>query len=151
MNIKTIKSVAFSKNQTRAKAFSLIELLVVVIILGVLAAMIVPQFLGTTQEAKVSAAKANISLLESALERFNLHMDRYPTTEEGLNALVEKPASDEGKWKGPYITVLRQDPWNQPFQYRQPGVRSKGRFDVWSRGAGGTDGGEGDAADVGNW
>src|SRR5688572_949529 len=130
MNIKTIESVAFSKKQTRAKAFSLIELLVVVIILGVLAAMIVPQFLGTTQEAKVSAAKANIALLESALERFNLHMDRYPTTEEGLKALVEKPASDDGKWKGPYVTVLRQDPWNQDFQYRQPGIRGKGRFDV---------------------
>ncbi len=138
-------------NRKSNRGFTLMELLVVVIILGVLAATIIPQFMGTTQEAKVSAAKANISQLETALERFNLHMDRFPTTEEGLKVLVDAPAGEDAKWKGPYITVLRNDPWGNPFQYRIPGTHSKARFDIWSRGADNADGGEGDGADLGNW
>lgn len=138
-------------NRKSIRGFTLMELLVVVIILGVLAATIIPQFMTTTQEAKVSAAKANIAQLETALERFNLHMDRFPTAEEGLKSLVDPPAGAEGKWKGPYISVLRSDPWGNPFQYRQPGTQSKARFDIWSRGADNADGGEGDGADLGNW
>ena len=138
-------------NRTRAGGFTLIELLVVVIILGVLAATIIPQFIGTTQEAKVSAAKANISQLETAIERFNIHMDRYPSSEEGLKVLVDPPSGEDKKWKGPYISVLRSDPWGNPFQYRVPGTHGRVRFDLWSRGADGADGGEGDAADIGNW
>ncbi len=136
----------------RNRGFTLIELLVVVIILGILAATIIPQFIGTTTEAKIGAAKSNISELENALERFNIHMDRYPTTEEGLDALVRAPSGDENKkWRGPYIATLRNDPWGHPFQYRFPGTRSKTRFDLWSRGADNADGGEGDNADIGNW
>jgi general secretion pathway protein G len=138
-------------NRKRNHGFTLMELLVVVIILGVLAATIIPQFIGTTQEAKVSATKANIAQLETAIERFNLHMDRYPTTEEGLKVLVDPPVGEDTKWKGPYITVLRNDGWSNPFQYRSPGTRGKARFDLWSRGADNADGGEGDAADLGNW
>jgi general secretion pathway protein G len=138
-------------NQSQQRGFTLIELLVVVIILGVLAATIIPQFIGTTQEAKVSAAKANISQLETAIERFNIHLDRYPTTEEGLKALVDPPNADDKKWKGPYINVLRNDPWGNPFQYRSPGTHGKARYDIWSRGADNADGGENEAADIGNW
>jgi general secretion pathway protein G len=132
-------------------AFTLIEIMVVVVILGILAATIIPQFIGTTQDAKVGAAKSTIAELESALERFYIHMDRHPTTEEGLKVLVEPPTGEEKKWRGPYIKMLRQDPWSNPYQYRSPGVRHPASFDIWSRGAGGADGGEGDAADIGNW
>src|SRR5450755_2587047 len=127
-------------------AFTLIEIMVVVVILGILAATIIPQFIGTTQDAKVSAAKSQIAELESALERFYVHMDRYPTAEEGLAALVTAPAGAESKWRGPYIKQLRNDPWGNPYQYSFPGTHHPTSFDVWSRGSDGADGGEGDAA-----
>ena len=143
------------KTQIRSRrpgGFTLIEIMVVVIIIGILAAIIVPQFVGTTQEAKVTAAKGSISTLANALERFNLHMDRYPTMDEGLNALVQAPAGDDAKkWRGPYIDQIRPDPWGNPYQYAIPGLHRTSSFDLWSRGADGADGGEGDAADVGNW
>ena len=136
----------------RRGGFTLIEIMVVVIIIGVLAALIVPQFVGTTQDAKVSAAKGSISELENAIERFNLNMDRYPTMDEGLNALTEAPAGDDAKkWRGPYIKQLRNDPWGNPYQYRVPGVHHTSSYDVWSRAADGVDGGEGNGADIGNW
>ena len=127
------------------------ELMIVVVILGVLAATIIPQFLGTTEEAKINAAKSHISELESAIERFHIHMDRHPTTEEGLKVLLEPPAGEEGKWRGPYVKVLRPDPWKNPYQYRKPGTRHPTSFDLWSRGADNAEGGEGDNADIGNW
>jgi general secretion pathway protein G len=92
-----------------------------------------------------------VSELEAALERFNVHMDRYPTSEESLKVLVEAPTGDEQKWRGPYVKMLRADPWGHPYQYRFPGVHHPTSFDVWSRGADGADGGEGPNADVGNW
>ncbi len=131
--------------------FTLIEIMVVVVILGILAATIIPQFMGTTQDAKISTAKANIAELESALERFYIHMDRHPTAEEGMKVLVEPPANEEKKWRGPYIKVLRPDPWGNPYQYRYPGIHHTTSFDLWSRGADGADGGEGEGADIGNW
>jgi general secretion pathway protein G len=139
------------QKQTRG-GFTLIEIMVVVIILGVLAATIIPQFMGTTHDAKVSSAKSNVAELESALERFYLDLDRYPATDEGLKALLEPPAGDEGKWRGPYVKMLRPDPWGNPFQYRSPGASNPtSGFDVWSRGADGADGGEKEATDIGNW
>jgi general secretion pathway protein G len=137
--------------QKRTQAFSLIEIMIVVVILGILAATIIPQFIGTTSEAKVGAAKAGIAELESAIERFHIHMDRHPTTEEGLKVLLEPPAGEESKWRGPYIKVLRADPWGNPYQYRRPGTRHPTSFDLWSRGADNAEGGEGDNADIGNW
>src|ERR1039457_3996609 len=99
-------------------AFTLIEIMVVVIILGILAATIIPQFMGTTQDAKISASKAQVAELESAVERFYVHMDRYPTPDEGLKVLVDPPANDDNKkWRGPYIKQLRTDPWGNPYQY----------------------------------
>jgi general secretion pathway protein G len=137
--------------QKRSAGFTLLEIMVVVIIIGVLAATIIPQFMGTTHDAKVSAAKADVAQLENALERFNLHMDRYPTMDEGLKVLVESPTGEDKKWRGPYIKLLRPDPWGNPYQYRVPGMHHTTSFDVWSRGADGQDGGEGPNADIGNW
>jgi general secretion pathway protein G len=141
--------------KTSSNAFTLIEIMVVVIILGILAATIIPQFMGTTQDAKISAAKSQVAELESALERFYVHMDRYPTAEEGLKVLVDPPAGTEtgadSKWRGPYIKQLRNDPWGNPYQYAFPGTHHPTSFDLWSRGADGADGGEGPNADIGNW
>jgi general secretion pathway protein G len=137
--------------QKRTHGFSLIEIMIVVVILGILAATIIPQFMGTTGEAKVGAAKSAIAELESSLERFNIHMDRLPTNEEGLKVLLQAPTGEETKWRGPYIKVLRPDPWGNPYQYRRPGTRHATSFDLWSRGADNADGGESDNADIGNW
>ena len=135
----------------RSAGFTLLEIMVVVIVIGVLAATIIPQFMTTTTDAKVSAAKADISQLENAIERFNLHMDRFPTSDEGLKVLVEAPPGDDKKWRGPYIKLLRADPWGNPYQYRVPGTHHPTTFDVWSQGADKQDGGEGPNTDVGNW
>jgi general secretion pathway protein G len=138
--------------KTSSAAFTLIEIMVVVIILGILAATIIPQFMGTTSDAKVSAAKSQVAELESALERFYVHMDRYPTADEGLKVLVDPPANDDNKkWRGPYIKQLRNDPWGNPYQYSTPGTHHPTSFDLWSRGADGADGGEGANTDIGNW
>ena len=135
-----------------ARGFTLIEIMVVVIVIGILAATIIPQFIGKTHEAKVGAAKGHIAVLESALEQFNLNMDRYPTMEEGLKVLVEPPSGEDQKnWRGPYIKLLRNDPWGVPYQYQVPGVHHTSSFDLWSRGADKADGGEGNGADIGNW
>jgi general secretion pathway protein G len=139
-------------SQNKSKAFTLFEIMVVVVIIGILAASIIPQFIGTTQDAKISTAKAQVAELESAVERFYIHMDRYPTTEEGLKVLVDAPTGDDAqKWRGPYIKQLRNDPWGNPYQYLNPGTHHPTSYDIWSRGKDGVDGGEGENADVGNW
>ena len=102
--------------QFKSAGFTLIEIMVVVVILGVLAATLIPQFMTTTYDAKVAAAKSHVAELESALERFYIHMDRYPTMDEGLKALVEPPMGEDKKWRGPYIRELRHDPWGSPYQ-----------------------------------
>ncbi len=135
----------------RHQGFTLVEIMVVVIIITILAATIIPQFIGTTYDAKVSAAKGHVAELESALERFYVTMDRYPTMEEGLKVLVTAPQGDESKWRGPYIKQLRNDPWGHPYQYRVPGVHHTTSFDLWSMAEDGADGGEGHGADIGNW
>jgi general secretion pathway protein G len=133
------------------KGFTLIEIMVVVIVIGILAAIVVPQFGNTAVEAKVGVAKSTVAELDSAVTRFYLNMDRYPTAEEGLKVLLEAPSGEENKWRGPYIKVLHNDPWKNPYQYRCPGIHHTTGFDIWSRGADGADGGEGNAADIGNW
>src|SRR4051812_2333641 len=121
-------------------AFSLVELMIVVVIIGILAATILPNLMSTKGEAKVGAAKADVAELESAVERFYVNMDRYPTSEEGLKVLVDAPTTEDAKnWHGPYIKQLRDDPWGNPIQYRYPGTHHANGFDIWSRGEGGQD------------
>ena len=135
----------------RTSAFTLVEIMVVVVVIGILAAFVIPQFGGITQDAKVNAAKGNVAELDSAIEKFFINMDRYPTTEEGFKALLEPPSGEESKWRGPYIKILHNDPWGNAYQYRCPGIHHQSGFDIWSRGADGADGGEGPNADLGNW
>ncbi|MGA3267479.1 MAG: type II secretion system major pseudopilin GspG [Verrucomicrobiota bacterium] len=136
----------------KSGGFTLLELMVVMIVIGILAAAIIPQFIGTTEDAKVSAAKAQVAELDSAIERFNVQMDRYPTLEEGLNVLVDPPSGDDAKqWRGPYIKQLRSDPWGNPFQYLCPGTHHPASFDVWSRGKSGANSGQGEDSEIGNW
>jgi general secretion pathway protein G len=138
-------------SQRKRAGFTLVEIMVVVVILGILAATIIPQFISTTQDAKIGAAKADIANIESALERFSINMDRFPTSEEGLAVLADPPSTDDKKWRGPYIKEVRPDPWGHPYNYRFPGTHGRNRFDVWTYGADGAEGGENDNADIGNW
>lgn len=134
------------------RGFTLIEVMVVIVILGVLAALIVPKVMGRTDEARVTAAKQDISSLVQALKLYRLDNLRYPTTEQGLQALVKKPTAAPlpPNWKGNgYIEKLPKDPWGNPYQYLQPGLH--GEIDVMSLGADGAVGGEGYDADIGNW
>jgi general secretion pathway protein G len=143
-----------SQNRPRARrhgrGFTLIELLVVLTIIGVLAALIVPNVLNRAEEARVTAARTDISNLMQQLKLYKLDNQRYPTAEQGLDALVRKPTAGSipPNWK-PYIDKLPNDPWGRPYQYVNPGV--KGEVDVFSFGADGQSGGEGNDADVGSW
>ena len=138
----------------RASGFTLIEIMVVVTILGILAALIVPRVVGRTDDARVAAAKQDIAQLMQALKLYRLDNGRYPTQEQGLRALVEKPVSDPvpQNWKqGGYLDppVLRKDPWGNEYQYLNPGVH--GDVDVFSYGRDGVPGGTGPDADIGSW
>jgi len=130
--------------------FTLIELMVVLVIIGVLAALIVPNVLDRADDARVTAARTDVNNLMQALKLYKLDNQRYPTTEQGLQALVAKPTAgpNPANWK-PYVEKLPQDPWNHPYQYLNPGV--KGEIDVMSFGADGQPGGEGKNADIGSW
>lgn len=137
---------------SRRHAFTLIELLIVCVILGILAATIIPQFFGATKDAKVSAAKTDISELGSALERFYINMDRYPTSDEGLAVLAQPPSDAGTKWRGPYIKQLRMDPWGNPYQYQCPGTHNQSSYDIWSKGPSSTDAGsDKGGGEIGNW
>jgi general secretion pathway protein G len=139
-------------SQRRARGFTLIEIMVVVVIMGVLAALVVPKLLNRTGEAKVAAAKVDIANIVQSLKLYKLDNQRYPTTEQGLKALMEKPTTGPAAngWKtGGYLEKMPKDPWGNPYQYLQPGVR--GEIDVFSFGADGQAGGTGDDADIGNW
>lgn len=130
--------------------FTLIELMVVLVIIGVLAALIVPNVLDRADDARVTAARTDVGNLMQALKLYRLDNQRYPTTEQGLQALIVKPAAGPAptNWK-PYLEKLPNDPWNRPYQYLNPGI--KGEIDVMSFGADGQPGGEGKDADIGSW
>jgi general secretion pathway protein G len=130
------------------RGFTLIELLVVILILAILAALIVPRLIGRAGDAKISAAQSNLAAMGRLLETFRLDVGRYPTTEEGLQALREAPADAEG-WKGPYMTrPIPLDPWNNEFMYEYPGVDGDDSYLLYSYGSDGVEGGVDEAADI---
>ena len=133
-----------------ASGFTLIELMVVLVIIGVLAALIVPNVLDRADDARVTAARTDVNNLMQALKLYRLDNQRYPTGEQGLQALVARPTAGPvpPNWK-PYLEKLPNDPWGRPYQYLNPGVQ--GEIDVMSLGADGQPGGEGKNADIGSW
>ncbi|RUP24514.1 MAG: type II secretion system protein GspG [Curvibacter sp.] len=130
--------------------FTLIELMVVLVIIGVLAALIVPNVLDRADDARATAARTDVNNLVQALKLYRLDNQRYPTAEQGLRALIARPttAPVPPNWK-PYLEKLPNDPWGRPYQYLNPGI--KGEIDVMSFGADGQSGGEGKDADIGSW
>lgn len=133
-----------------AKGFTLIELMVVLVIIGVLAALIVPNVLDRADDARVTAARTDVNNMVQALKLYKLDNQRYPTAEQGLQALVVKPTAGPipPNWR-PYLDKLPKDAWGQPYQYLNPGVHQE--IDVLSFGADGQAGGEGKNADIGSW
>jgi len=135
-----------------ARGMTLIEIMVVIVILGVLAALIVPSVIGRPEEARVIAAKQDVATIVQALKLYRLDNHRYPTTEQGLQALVAPPtvAPLAPNWKsGGYLERLPKDPWGNPYNYLSPGVHAE--IDVFSYGADGAQGGSGRDADIGSW
>ena len=140
------------RRAARPRGFTLIEIMVVIVILGVLAALVVPRVLERPDEARAVAAKSDIAALMQALKLYRLDNQRYPTAEQGLAALVTRPEQPPAppNWKpNGYVDKLRNDPWGRPYQYLNPGL--KGEIDVWSFGADGQQGGSGASADIGSW
>lgn len=134
------------------RGFTLLEIMVVVVILGILAALVVPKVIGRPDEARIMAAKQDIASLMQALKLYRLDNQRYPITEQGLQALAVRPATAPlpANWKaGGYVERLPKDPWGSPYQYLNPGVY--GEIDIFSLGADGALGGEGNDADIGSW
>ena len=138
--------------KTKQSGFTLIEIMVVVVIIGILATLIVPRIMSRPDEARIVAAKQDIGALAQALKLYRLDNHVYPTTDQGLNALVVKPTTAPlpTNWKdGGYIDRLPKDPWGNEYRYLNPGVRAE--IDVFSIGADREPGGEGTSADIGNW
>lgn len=138
----------YTSKKSLRRGFTLIELIVVIVILGILAALIIPKIIGRTSDAKVGAAKTDLATLSSALSQFRLDTGRYPTTEEGLNALVTPPSDVADKVKGSYIAKLPKDPWGNDYIYKYPGDSGSDSYILESYGSDGAEGGTGDAADI---
>jgi general secretion pathway protein G len=140
------------RTQRAMRGFTLLEIIIVVVIIGLLASFVVQNLAGEVDRARLTKAQADVRTLEAALNLYKLDSFQYPTTEQGLLALVERPTlpPDPRNWRtGGYVNSLPKDPWGNPYQYLNPGRR--GGFDVFSLGADGKLGGEGDDAEIGNW
>lgn len=140
------------RNRRAQSGFTLIEIMVVVVILGILAAIVVPNIMGAPGKARVVKAKQDIRAIESALRQYRLDNFRYPTTEQGLDALVKKPTIEpvpDNYRPGGYLNRLPTDPWGHPYHYRNPGKH--GTIDVYTLGRDGRPGGKGQDATIGNW
>jgi general secretion pathway protein G len=134
--------------------FTLIEILVVITVIGLLAALVGPRILGRVSEAKSATAKAQLEMLSVALDNYRLDNGSYPTTEQGLAALQEKPSRDPAplNWRGPYLKrSIPTDPWGKPYVYRSPGEHDPGGNDLSTLGKDGQPGGEGEDADITSW
>ncbi|MCH7509715.1 MAG: type II secretion system major pseudopilin GspG [Proteobacteria bacterium] len=139
------------KSTPGSAGFTLIEIMVVVVILGILAAIVAPNIIGRVEQARVTRARTDIQTIEAALKMYRIDNSRYPSTEQGLEALVQKPAGANLPKYTPdgYLERLRKDPWSSPYQYLYPGQH--GRLDIYSFGADGLPGGSDNDADIGNW
>ncbi|MBP6305199.1 MAG: type II secretion system major pseudopilin GspG [Giesbergeria sp.] len=148
--MKRFFSPVHTARRRLAAGFTLIELMVVLVIIGVLAALIVPNVLDRADDARSTAARTDVTNVMQALKLYRLDNQRYPTSEQGLQALITKPTTAPLplNWR-PYLEKLPNDPWGRPYQYLNPGV--KGEIDVMSFGADGQSGGEGKDADIGSW
>ncbi|MGQ0619399.1 MAG: type II secretion system major pseudopilin GspG [Panacagrimonas sp.] len=147
-----MKSIAAFRPLRRHAGFTLIEIMVVVVILGILAAVVVPRIMDRPDDARIARAKQDIRALESALNLYKLDNFNYPSTQQGIEALVSQPSGDPPakNWKnGGYIGQMPKDPWGNPYQFLSPGV--KGQIDIFSLGADNSPGGDAAAGDIGNW
>jgi general secretion pathway protein G len=150
--VRGVPGVPGFRGACRPAGFTLIEVLVVIAILGILAALIVPKIMGRPDEARRVAARQDVATIMQSLKLYRLDNGRYPTADQGLKALVEKPTAEPvpNNWKpGGYLERLPNDPWDNAYQYLNPGVH--GEVDVFSYGADGKPGGEGNDADIGSW
>src|SRR5882672_12348970 len=137
------------RNEVQQRGFTLLELLVVVLIIGLLAGFVAPRYFGQVGKSEVNVAKAQIDALEKALDQYRLDTGHYPSTEAGLVSLVQRP-QNEAKWSGPYLRKdVPLDPWSRPYVYKMPGEKG-GDFDILSYGKDGQPGGTGENADITN-
>lgn len=150
MKLASIRPLSGRSRTATSRGFTLVELLLVLVILGILAAVVVPKFSGRTEQAKATAAKTQIAAFGTALDNYEVDMGSYPRGKDGLLMLIESPRDAATTWKGPYLkgNSVPVDPWQRPYFYESPGRRNPTSYDLWSNGP---DGQEGTEDDIANW